>query len=55
MCAATRTGGWAYLHHRMFHEKMVMSVLEGLDQKETEVLITALKKLQRFFDSYKTE
>ena len=32
-----------------------ISVLEGLDQKETEVLTAALKKLQRFFDSYKTE
>ena len=55
LVSLSEKGERAYLHHRMFHEKMVMSVLEGLDQKETEVLTAALKKLQRFFDSYKTE
>ena len=55
LVSLSEKGERAYLHHRIFHEKMVMSVLEGLDQKETEVLTAALKKLQRFFDSYKTE
>ena len=55
LVSLSEKGERAYLHHRMFHEKMVMSVLEGLDQKETEVLTAALKKLQRFFDSYKIE
>lgn len=55
LVSLSEKGERAYLHHRMFHEKMVMSVLEGLDQKETEVMTAALKKLQRFFDSYKTE
>ena len=48
-------GEKAYLHHKMFHERMVLAVLEGLDTEETEVLTEALKKLQKFFDSYKTD
>ena len=45
-------GEKAYFHHRMFHEKMVMEVLDGMDKEETEVLTRALTKLQKFFRTY---
>ena len=41
-----------FFHHRMFHEKMVMEVLDGMDKEETEVLTRALTKLQKFFRTY---
>ena len=42
----------AFLHHKIFHEKMVMAVLDDLNPKETKDLTRALLKLQNFFDSY---
>ena len=48
-------GEKAYFHHRMFHEKMVMEILDGMDEKETEVLTGALTKLQKFFRTYGNE
>ena len=36
----------------MFHERMVLAVLEGLGKEETEVLVKALENLQNFFRSY---
>ena len=41
-----------YVHHKIFHEKMVMAVLDDLNPKETKELTRALLKLQNFFDSY---
>lgn len=45
-------GKKAYLHHKKFHEEMVEAVLEGFDEKETEILINALLNLGEFFRSY---
>ena len=44
-----------YLHHKIFHEKMVMAVLDSLNPQETKDLTKALLKLQRFFDDYGKE
>lgn len=55
LISLSEKGEKAYLHHRMFHEKMVLAVLDGLNEKETEVLTDALIKLQDFFKSYRTE
>lgn len=48
-------GEKAYHHHRMFHEKMVMSVLKGLSREETETVTRVLIKLQEFFRNYREE
>ena len=48
-------GEQAYHHHRIFHERMVMSVLKDLNKEETESLTAALVKLQDFFRNYRTE
>ena len=48
-------GEKAYLHHKIFHEKMVMAVLDGLNPQETKDLTKALLKLQKFFDNYTNE
>lgn len=42
----------AYLHHKNFHDKMVLAVLKDLNHQETEMLTRALAKLQKFFQSY---
>lgn len=52
LVSLSEKGERAYLHHKAFHEKMVMSVLGDLNQKETEDLTKALKKLQEFFEEY---
>lgn len=38
LVSLSEKGEKAYFHHRMFHEKMVMEILDGMDEKETEVL-----------------
>ena len=45
LVSLSEKGEKAYFHHRMFHEKMVMEILDGMDEKETEVLTGALTKL----------
>ena len=52
LVSLSEKGEKAFLHHKIFHEKMVMAVLDGLNPKETEDLTRALLKLQVFFDSY---
>lgn len=52
LVSLSEKGEKAYHHHRIFHEKMVMSVLKGIDRQETEVLTRALVKLQNFFRNY---
>ena len=37
LVSLSEKGEKAYFHHRMFHEKMVMEILDGMDEKETEV------------------
>ena len=55
LVSLSEKGEKAYFHHRMFHEKMVMEILDGMDEKETEVLTEALTKLQKFFRTYGNE
>ena len=52
LISLTEQGQKAYYHHKDFHEKMVLSVLKGLNAEETEVLAAALTKLQAFFRAY---
>lgn len=52
LISLTEQGQKAYHHHKDFHEKMVLSVLKGLNAEETEVLAAALMKLQTFFRAY---
>lgn len=39
----------AYRHHEEFHRQMIEAVLENLTEDETESLIKALAKLERWF------
>lgn len=55
LVSLSEKGEKAYFHHRMFHEKMVMEILDDMDEKETEVLTGALTKLQKFFRTYGNE
>ena len=52
LVSLSEKGEKAYNHHRMFHDRMVLAVLEGLGKEETEVLVKALENLQNFFRSY---
>lgn len=53
LVSLSEKGEKAYLHHKIFHERMVSAVLDGLDKDETEDLTKALIKLQNFFESYR--
>lgn len=55
LVSLSEKGEKAYLHHKIFHEKMVMAVLDSLNPQETKDLTKALLKLQRFFDDYGKE
>lgn len=55
LVSLSEKGEQAYHHHRIFHERMVMSVLKDLNKEETESLTVALIKLQEFFRNYRTE
>ncbi|WP_308782870.1 MarR family transcriptional regulator [uncultured Blautia sp.] len=55
LVSLSEKGEQAYHHHRIFHERMVMSVLKDLNKEETESLTAALMKLQDFFRNYRTE
>ena len=52
LVSLSEKGEKAFLHHKIFHEKMVMAVLDDLNPKEPKDLTRALLKLQNFFDSY---
>ena len=49
MVDLTEKGRRAFEHHKKFHEEMVKSTLEGLNEEETEILVQALKNLLKFF------
>ena len=56
MIALTRKGKLAYRIHDKFHSHMVHSTIDGLNDKEEEVLIKSLEKLNNFFkEKYKKE
>lgn len=42
-------GRQAYQHHEEFHRQMIDAILEDLTQNETESLVKALAKLNRWF------
>ena len=46
-------GRKAYLHHEQFHRQMIKAILEDLNDQETESLVKALAKLNRWFRSHK--
>lgn len=49
--ALTRKGKLAYRIHKKFHSDMVKSTIEGLNEDEEQVLVSALEKLNEFFRS----
>ncbi|MDO4268902.1 MAG: MarR family transcriptional regulator [Eubacteriales bacterium] len=42
-------GRKAYRHHEQFHREMIDAILEDLTQEETESLVSALAKLEKWF------
>lgn len=44
-------GQRAYRHHEEFHRQMIDEVLKELEPQETEALVKALSKLNRWFRS----
>ncbi len=55
LISLTRKGKKAHYHHEQFHEKMIQATLQGIDEKQTEVLIHALQNLKEFFMGYVKE
>ena len=51
LVSLSEKGEKAYLHHKIFHEKMVMAVLDSLNPQETKDLTKALLKLHLLFVS----
>lgn len=49
----TKKGKLAYRLHEKFHNEMVQSTIEGLTEKEEEVLIKSLVRLGEYFRSKK--
>ena len=45
----TKKGKLAYRLHDKFHKDMVNTAIDGLDDKEEEVLVNSLTKLNKFF------
>lgn len=45
----TPKGKSAYKRHADFHQKMVLTVMEGMEDQEMDVLVSALTKLRRYF------
>ncbi|MBR1692084.1 MAG: winged helix DNA-binding protein [Lachnospiraceae bacterium] len=49
LVSLTEAGIGAYKYHQQFHEEMIQSVIDGLDESEQETLKCALEKLGSFF------
>jgi len=49
LLSLTDKGIAAYRKHAGFHKKMVQTVMDGLQDDELEILVSALEKLQRYF------
>ncbi|GAB6169937.1 MarR family transcriptional regulator [Clostridium carnis] len=45
----TKKGKLAYRLHEKFHSEMVKSTIDGLTEKEEEVLISSLERLNEYF------
>lgn len=46
---ATKKGKLAYRLHEKFHREMIDSSIYGLDEKQEEILISSLERLNKFF------
>jgi DNA-binding MarR family transcriptional regulator len=53
LISLSEKGEKAYAHHKKFHEDMIRSLLDGLSEKETNTLVSALTNLREFFHEYK--
>jgi len=49
LVSLTKEGLEAYQHHRQYHQKMIQTVVQNLDEQEREVLCRALTNLNQFF------
>lgn len=49
LLSLTDKGIAAYRKHAAFHKKMVQTVMDGLENDELEILVSAMEKLQRYF------
>ena len=45
----TKKGKLAYRLHEKFHKEMINASIDGLDDKQEEILIESLEKLNKFF------
>lgn len=53
LLSLTERGQKAFEHHRQFHEKVVMAMVDGLSTEETNVLVRSLTNLKEFFQDYR--
>lgn len=53
LISLSETGEKVFLHHKAFHDKMAIGVLNGLNAQEAEVLTKALQNVQEFFHTFK--
>lgn len=52
LVSLTEDGIKAYKHHQKFHDDMIKSVIENLDETEQQVLEKSLQKLNTFFKQW---
>lgn len=49
MIKLTKRGKLAYRVHQKFHIDMIRETIEGIDEEEEKVLVTALEKINNYF------
>ncbi|ADL53806.1 MarR family winged helix-turn-helix transcriptional regulator [Clostridium cellulovorans] len=49
MIQLTKRGKLAYRVHQKFHMDMIRETIEGIDEEEEKVLVTALEKINNYF------
>ena len=52
LVSLTDKGRKAHDHHKRFHQEMIHAMIDGLSEKETETLVTAMTHLREFFRNY---
>lgn len=52
LLSLTEKGLLAFEHHRLFHEKMIQGIMEGLSEEEIQILVKALVNLKEYFRSF---
>ena len=52
LISLSEKGERAFRRHKNFHERMVDSVIDGLDENQVGVLINTLKNVRSFIDTY---